>query len=142
MLVCPSRAPGSLKPPLKSTVCSGTSTNDACEAPLMRAVGVTLAPLIATAEVAPFPPSSTAVSVATNVPSSSGVTLMVGPVPIPNGLPFLVTFQVYVNEVSAGLGLMALPVNVMGVPSGPLAGAPVIETVGGTPAIGTVKDVV
>ena len=29
----------------------------------------------------------------------------------------------------------------MGVPSAPLAGAPVIETVGGTPAIVTVKDV-
>src|SRR5581483_10790324 len=79
-------------------------------------------------------PSSTTASETTKAPSSSGVNTSDGPVPVVNGLPFLVTVQLKAKPalLSSELTLVALPLRVIGVPSAPPAGAPEMVTVGAT----------
>jgi hypothetical protein len=67
----------------------------------------------------------------TYVPVSLGVKLKAVPLPEAYALPFLVTDQASV-KVSPGIGVVAEPVKAMAVPSGLLAGAPVMLGVGAT----------
>ena len=53
-----------------------------------------MVPIMVCESVPGMPPSSVAVNVTTNVPSSSGVNVKEAPAPLENGLPFFVTFQV------------------------------------------------
>ena len=87
-------------------------------------------------------PSSVAWSVATKVPSSSGVNEMVAPLPLAKALPFLVTLHEYVNpaELSAALALEAEPVSVTAVPSLADEAEPASDTVGGTAVTAKLND--
>src|SRR5438132_14295355 len=88
------------------------------------------------------PPSSDAVNVTTNVPSSSGVKVKDAPDPLAYGLPFFVTCQPRLRvELSTAAKLVAEPVNGSGVPSAIGAGSVTMRGVVGTASSGGVTDV-
>ena len=103
-----------------------TPTTPLAGAPPMVAVGDTLVTLIDLLSV-PVPPVFVTARVATYAPLSSGVKLRVVPEPDVKGLPFLVTFHAYVNVPKP----VAVLVRLIAVPSGLLAGAPLMLTAGG-----------
>jgi hypothetical protein len=73
---------------------------------------------------------------------SSGVKLKLAPEPLAYALPFFVTEHDFVKPaaVSAEEGSFTLLPRLICVPSGPLLGAPVIETDGATLAADQLKD--
>src|SRR5437763_4876147 len=141
--MCESSAPASEKLPAYDRDSEAAITSGAdCVIPVIAALGATFVPVMVWESVPGRPPSSDAVNVTTNVPSSSGVKVKDAPDPLAYGLPFFVTCQLRLRvELSTAAKLVAEPVNGSGVPSGIVAGSVTIRAVGATTVTVRVEDV-